>query len=202
MRESCLRDARIICACFGGDLKSCWVASGVFLLIIHPLLHFFDPFCSRFDKPLSTATRQGSTDFLRDVASRKQHTDQFSSIGLKRSRLLPCDSYNSHNHNSSSNKTDQSAEMERSPWWMNLAHTNLPTWSGPVGVKADGGGSIRGQGRIGPRKIFNAVHNRRLEGKLRGNNKRTQCSSTLTLLCTVAVSLTHRHCAAGGQWHR
>jgi len=55
--------------------------------------------------------------------------------------------------------------MERSLWWMNIDTTNLPTWSGPVGIKADGGGSIRGQGRVGSMRIHRAVHNKRLDGK-------------------------------------
>lgn len=54
--------------------------------------------------------------------------------------------------------------MERSPWWMNIDSSNLPQWSGPVGVKADGGGSIRGQGRVGSMRIHRATHNKRLDG--------------------------------------
>jgi hypothetical protein len=54
--------------------------------------------------------------------------------------------------------------MERSPWWMHLNTSSLPSWAGPVGIKADGGGSIRGQGRVGEMQLHRAVHNRRREG--------------------------------------
>jgi hypothetical protein len=57
--------------------------------------------------------------------------------------------------------------MERNPWWMTLDGQRLVQWSGPAGVKADGGGSIRGQGRVGSMKIHRAVHNKRLEGEMR-----------------------------------
>eukprot|EP00775_Hariotina_reticulata_P011965 gene11965-12108_t len=54
--------------------------------------------------------------------------------------------------------------MERNPWWMSLDGQDLVQWPGhPVGVKADGGGSIRGQGRVGNMRIHRAVHNKRLE---------------------------------------
>lgn len=50
--------------------------------------------------------------------------------------------------------------MERNPWWQNVGEGPFPTWRGPVGVKADGGGSIRGQGRVGAMRIHRAVCNR------------------------------------------
>eukprot|EP00878_Enallax_costatus_P015189 GHUV01015902.1.p1 GENE.GHUV01015902.1~~GHUV01015902.1.p1 ORF type:complete len:185 (+),score=58.14 GHUV01015902.1:548-1102(+) len=52
--------------------------------------------------------------------------------------------------------------MERNPWWQNVSGSS-GTWAGPVGVKADGGGSIRGQGRVGSMRVHRAVHNRNLE---------------------------------------
>ncbi|KAF8058835.1 TNNI3K [Scenedesmus sp. PABB004] len=59
--------------------------------------------------------------------------------------------------------------MERHPWWAELdASARLPTWDGrPVGVKADGGGSVRGQGKIGAMALHRAAHNRRLEELVR-----------------------------------
>lgn len=60
--------------------------------------------------------------------------------------------------------------MERNPWWMTLDGQRLVQWTGPAGVKADGGGSIRGQGRVGSMKIHRAVHNKRLEGEMRYHN--------------------------------
>jgi hypothetical protein len=48
---------------------------------------------------------------------------------------------------------------------MNIDSNNLPSWSGPVGVKSDGGGSIRGQGRVGSMRMHRAVHNKRLDGE-------------------------------------
>jgi hypothetical protein len=56
--------------------------------------------------------------------------------------------------------------MERNPWWQNIDSNNLTSWSGPVGIKADGGGSIRGQGRVGPMKVHRAVHNKKLDGEM------------------------------------
>lgn len=58
--------------------------------------------------------------------------------------------------------------MERNPWWQNVAGDS-GVWKGPVGVKPDGGGSIRGQGRVGDMKIHRAVHNKRLHGKITPN---------------------------------
>eukprot|EP00879_Flechtneria_rotunda_P002113 GHRR01002295.1.p1 GENE.GHRR01002295.1~~GHRR01002295.1.p1 ORF type:complete len:185 (+),score=55.81 GHRR01002295.1:292-846(+) len=52
--------------------------------------------------------------------------------------------------------------MERNPWWQNITGP-YSEWSGPVGVKPDGGGSIRGQGRVGNMKVHRAVHNKRRE---------------------------------------
>lgn len=55
--------------------------------------------------------------------------------------------------------------MEKNPWWQNLQPAGpLPVWEGrPVGVKADGGGSVRGQGRIGGMRLHRAVCNRDAE---------------------------------------
>lgn len=54
--------------------------------------------------------------------------------------------------------------MEKNPWWSSLQGP-LPSWDGkPVGVKRDGGGSIRGQGRIGPMRLHRAAHNKDAAG--------------------------------------
>lgn len=53
--------------------------------------------------------------------------------------------------------------MEKNPWWKSLQGP-FPEWSGPVGVKADGGGNIRGQGKVGSMKIHRAVNNHDAEG--------------------------------------
>lgn len=53
--------------------------------------------------------------------------------------------------------------MEKNPWWQNVAGP-FPAWRGPKGVKADGGGSVRGQGRVGRMLLHHAVFNRDKDG--------------------------------------
>jgi hypothetical protein len=54
--------------------------------------------------------------------------------------------------------------MERTPWWSKLDRSALREWDGVArGVKADGGGNIRGQGRLGRMEMWRAVHNRDAE---------------------------------------
>ncbi|GFH07518.1 ANK_REP_REGION domain-containing protein [Haematococcus lacustris] len=54
--------------------------------------------------------------------------------------------------------------MERTPWWSTIDASKLQPWDGKaVGVKPDGGGSIRGQGRVGPMRLHRAAHNRNAE---------------------------------------
>ncbi len=49
-------------------------------------------------------------------------------------------------------------------WWAGLENTGPhASWKGPVGVKEDGGGSIRGCGRIGSMRLHRAVCNRNAE---------------------------------------
>ncbi len=50
-------------------------------------------------------------------------------------------------------------KMEISPWWSRLSGP-FPAFEGPVGVKADGGGSIRGTGWVGLMLVHRAVCNR------------------------------------------
>lgn len=57
--------------------------------------------------------------------------------------------------------------MERNPWWQQIQGP-FPTWDGkPVGIKADGGGSIRGHGRIGNMRIWQAAHARDAKRRFR-----------------------------------
>ena len=51
--------------------------------------------------------------------------------------------------------------MEKNPWWTRIEGP-YETWPGPIGVKDDGGGSIRGRGRVGPMVVHRAVCNRDL----------------------------------------
>jgi hypothetical protein len=53
--------------------------------------------------------------------------------------------------------------MEKDPWWQNVQGP-FPTWKGPKGVKVDGGGSTRGQGRVGRMLLHRAVFNRAKDG--------------------------------------
>jgi hypothetical protein len=56
--------------------------------------------------------------------------------------------------------------MERDPWWGRLpGDAPLLRWQGPAGVKPDGGGSVRGQGRVGRMLLHRAAHNRDAEGE-------------------------------------
>ena len=52
--------------------------------------------------------------------------------------------------------------MEKNPWWTRIEGP-FDTWSGPVGVKEDGGGSIRGRGRVGAMRVHRAVCNHDVE---------------------------------------
>eukprot|EP00877_Chromochloris_zofingiensis_P009397 jgi/Chrzof1/4710/Cz14g23200.t1 len=56
--------------------------------------------------------------------------------------------------------------MEKNPWWQNVQGP-FPRWTGPVGIKADGGGSIRGCGRVGKMLVHRAVCNRNKDEVLR-----------------------------------
>lgn len=56
--------------------------------------------------------------------------------------------------------------MERDPWWLHVPGP-LPVWKGPKGVKPDGGGSIRGQGRVGRMLLHRATFNRNKDGARR-----------------------------------
>lgn len=48
-------------------------------------------------------------------------------------------------------------------WWSSISDVGLPSWEGPLGVKDDGGGSVRGCGRIGSMRLHTAVCNRNAE---------------------------------------
>jgi hypothetical protein len=54
--------------------------------------------------------------------------------------------------------------MEKDPWWMHVQGP-FPVWAGrPLGVKQDGGGNVRGQGRVGRMLLHRAVCNRDADG--------------------------------------
>jgi hypothetical protein len=53
--------------------------------------------------------------------------------------------------------------MEKNPWYKNVQGPFLQ-WQGPVGVKEDGGGCTRGQGRVGNMVVHRAACNRDKEG--------------------------------------
>ncbi len=63
--------------------------------------------------------------------------------------------------------------MEKNPWWTSVQGP-FPSWKGPVGIKEDGGGSIRGQGRVGEMRLHRAVCLRDKEGETcqAGNRRR------------------------------
>ncbi|KAG2501289.1 hypothetical protein HYH03_001089 [Edaphochlamys debaryana] len=45
-------------------------------------------------------------------------------------------------------------------WWSELPEQQLGSWHGPAGVKPDGGGSVRGCGRLGDMRLHRAACNR------------------------------------------
>ena len=53
--------------------------------------------------------------------------------------------------------------MEKNPWYKNVEGPFLQ-WKGPVGVKEDGGGCTRGQGRVGNMVIHRAAFNKNKQG--------------------------------------
>jgi len=56
--------------------------------------------------------------------------------------------------------------MEKHPWWIELDESTLPRWEGKAeGCKPEGGGCVRGQGRVGPMRLHRAVHNRNAAGE-------------------------------------
>jgi hypothetical protein len=55
--------------------------------------------------------------------------------------------------------------MEKNPWYKNVQGPYLQ-WKGPVGIKEDGGGCTRAQGKVGNMVIHRAAFNRNKEGKL------------------------------------
>lgn len=55
--------------------------------------------------------------------------------------------------------------MEKNPWYKNVEGPFLQ-WAGPVGVKEDGGGCTRGQGKVGKMIVHRAVCNRDKDGNI------------------------------------
>lgn len=53
--------------------------------------------------------------------------------------------------------------MEKNPWYKNVEGPFLQ-WKGPVGIKEDGGGCTRGQGKVGEMVIHRAAHSRDKDG--------------------------------------
>jgi len=66
--------------------------------------------------------------------------------------------------------------MEKHPWWLSLDESVLPKWEGKAeGVKPDGGGCVRGQGRVGPMRLWRAVNNRSVAGALSFGSGTDRC---------------------------
>ena len=53
--------------------------------------------------------------------------------------------------------------MEKNPWYKNVEGPFLQ-WKGPIGVKEDGGGCTRAQGRVGNMVIHRAAFNKNKDG--------------------------------------
>lgn len=54
--------------------------------------------------------------------------------------------------------------MEKNPWYKNVEGPYLQ-WQGPVGIKEDGGGCTRGQGKVGNMVVHRAAFNKNKEGE-------------------------------------
>jgi hypothetical protein len=90
----------------------------------------------------STRPRQAAGVSQRLVGSRSR--SQRSDFGFLNTCLIP-------------------GKMERNPWWQSLSGP-FPVWKGPKGAKPDGGGNVRGQGRVGRMLIHRAVFRRDSDG--------------------------------------
>lgn len=62
--------------------------------------------------------------------------------------------------------------MQKDPWYTNVTGPFLQ-WQGPVGIKADGGGCTRGQGRVGGMVVHRAAFNRDKDGERPGRAARS-----------------------------
>ena len=54
--------------------------------------------------------------------------------------------------------------MEKNPWYKNVQGPFLQ-WKGPVGIKEDGGGCTRAQGKVGNMVVHRAAFNRNKDGE-------------------------------------
>ncbi len=61
---------------------------------------------------------------------------------------------------------DQNALFQLLQWYSKIAPTQCIKWQGPVGIKEDGGGCTRAQGRVGEMVIHRATCNRDKEGMI------------------------------------
>lgn len=69
--------------------------------------------------------------------------------------------------------------MEKNPWYKNVEGPFLQ-WKGPIGVKEDGGGCTRGQGRVGNMVIHRATFNKNKEG---ASSNHHSCNILVTATC-------------------
>ncbi len=93
--------------------------------------------------------------------------------------------------------------MERNPWWQQIDAAACPAWDGkPVGVKPDGGGSVRGQGLIGKMLLHRAAHNRDAKRESRSQRQIGVDASSLSGAARPARTSTRRlraqHCRHPG----
>lgn len=88
--------------------------------------------------------------------------------------------------------------MQKDPWYKNVSGPFLQ-WQGPVGIKADGGGCTRGQGRVGGMAVHRAAFNRDKDGAWGGRRgarapSRAVKGSTMPLGATRHPSVTRAAC--------
>jgi hypothetical protein len=84
--------------------------------------------------------------------------------------------------------------MEKSPWYKNVDGP-FPEWEGPAGVKADGGGCTRGQGKVGSMEVHRAVFNQDAAAI-----KRLVSEESLNVNEVEAAGNTPLHCCAYAGW--
>jgi hypothetical protein len=83
--------------------------------------------------------------------------------------------------------------VEANPWYKNLPDgASFPACYGAVGVKADGGGSMAGRGRVGPMRLHRAANLRdaaALQAALAAGDDANEVESVRTTPCPCACRL-------------